>query len=206
MLVAALNPCPCGYRNDPRRNCQCSVPQIERYMSKISGPLLDRIDLHVEVAAVPYQELAAKATGTSSAQMGEQVLQAHEVQEARFGGGRGRRNSQTTSRELRKSCPLDAAGQAHLKTSVQELGLSARAHDKVLGQDYVFAIEIGSLHWLSNTSTRSSASGRLSVPDGTVTRAREHIQLRRRTCRSEGIRSSRRRGVSSPSNSVVRRC
>ena len=132
MLVAALNPCPCGYRNDPRRNCQCSGTQIERYMSKISGPLLDRIDLHLEVTSVPYQELSAKATGTSSGEMREQVLRAQDVQERRFGGGRGRRNAQMTSRELRQHCPLDQAGQSHLKTSVQEMGLSARAHDKVL--------------------------------------------------------------------------
>lgn len=132
MLLAALNPCPCGYRNDPRRNCNCSVPQVERYMSKISGPLLDRIDIHVEVAAVAYQELEAKEAGTSSQQIREQVIGAQEVQERRFGGGRGRRNSQMTSRELRKHCPLDDAGRAHLKTNVQELGLSARAHDKVL--------------------------------------------------------------------------
>ena len=101
-------------------------------MSKISGPLLDRIDLHLEVTSVPYQELSAKATGTSSGEMREQVLRAQDVQERRFGGGRGRRNAQMTSRELRQHCPLDQAGQSHLKTSVQEMGLSARAHDKVL--------------------------------------------------------------------------
>ncbi|MCA9174125.1 MAG: YifB family Mg chelatase-like AAA ATPase [Planctomycetales bacterium] len=132
MLISALNPCPCGYRNDPRRDCQCTTTQIERYMGKISGPLLDRIDMHVEVTAVAYQELASRDTGTSSEQMRKQVLEAQKIQECRFGGGRGRRNSQMTSRELRKHCPLDDAGQAHLKTAVQELGLSARAHDKVL--------------------------------------------------------------------------
>ena len=98
----------------------------------MGGPLLDRIDIHVEVAAVAYQELAASEAGTSSQSIREQVLSAQDVQEQRFGGGRGRRNSQMTSRELRKHCPLDAAGRAHLKTNVQELGLSARAHDKVL--------------------------------------------------------------------------
>src|SRR5216683_4262089 len=76
ILIAALNPCPCGYRNDPRRDCHCSLPQIERYMSKISGPLLDRIDIHIEVPAVPFRELASSASGTSSAQMREAVAKA----------------------------------------------------------------------------------------------------------------------------------
>ena len=71
MLIAALNPCPCGYRNDPRRDCHCTVPQIERYMAKISGPLLDRIDIHIEVPAVPFKELSAATPGTSSAEMRE---------------------------------------------------------------------------------------------------------------------------------------
>ena len=132
MMVAALNPCPCGYRNDPRRSCQCSAPQIERYMSKISGPLLDRIDLHVEVASVPFQELASKQTGSDSEQMRAAVLEAETVQDRRFGVSRGRRNSQMSSREIRRFCPLDQASQELLKSSVHELGLSARAHDKVL--------------------------------------------------------------------------
>ncbi len=76
MLIAALNPCPCGYRNDPRRECHCTVPQIERYMAKISGPLLDRIDIHIEVPAVPFRELSAATPGTSSAEMREQVVAA----------------------------------------------------------------------------------------------------------------------------------
>lgn len=132
MLVASLNPCPCGYRGDPRRNCQCTTPQIERYMSKISGPLLDRIDIHLEVAAVPFQELSGERSGTSSQEMRERVAAAIGVQDARFGAARGRRNAQLSTRELRRHCKLDAAGREVLEAAIQELGLSARAHDKVL--------------------------------------------------------------------------
>ncbi|HND53614.1 MAG TPA: YifB family Mg chelatase-like AAA ATPase [Pirellulaceae bacterium] len=132
MLVAALNPCPCGYRNDPRRDCHCTHPQIERYMNKISGPLLDRIDIHIEVPAVPYKELAAEHAGTSSAQMREQVIAARRIQHDRFANSRTRFNAQMTSRQVRQFCRLDEAGQNLLRTAVHDLGLSARAHDKIL--------------------------------------------------------------------------
>ena len=132
VLIAALNPCPCGYRNDPRRACHCSVPQIERYMGKISGPLLDRIDIHIEVPAVPYQQLASKEPGTSSQTMREAVCAARDVQAHRFRNGRIRTNAQMTSRDVRRFCELDAVGGRLLKDAVSELGLSARAHDKVL--------------------------------------------------------------------------
>ena len=132
MLIAALNPCPCGYRNDPRRDCHCTTPQIERYMAKISGPLLDRIDIHIEVPAVPFQELATAPPGTGSREMREQVLAAREIQAHRFRGARTRYNAQMSTRETRKHCALDAEGLALMRSSVNELGLSARAHDKVL--------------------------------------------------------------------------
>lgn len=132
MLVASLNPCPCGYRNDRRRECHCTVPQIERYMSKISGPLLDRIDIHIEVPAVPYGELASRATGTSSASMKESVISARKRQTERFAGTRTRTNAQMTSRQLREQCALNSTCQKLLEQSVDQLGLSARAHDKVL--------------------------------------------------------------------------
>ncbi|MGI9518467.1 MAG: YifB family Mg chelatase-like AAA ATPase, partial [Pirellulaceae bacterium] len=89
MLVAALNPCPCGYRTDPRRSCNCTPPQVERYMSKISGPLLDRIDIHIEVPAAEYKELASKLPGQSSAEMREQVIVARKAQAERFDNGNG---------------------------------------------------------------------------------------------------------------------
>jgi magnesium chelatase family protein len=131
-LVAALNPCPCGFRNDPRRQCQCTVPQIERYMSKISGPLLDRIDIHIEVPAVPYKELSSERAGTTSAMMREQVVAARAIQAQRFAGSKTRYNGQMSSRQIRTHCKLDDASAETLRTNVNDLGLSARAHDKVL--------------------------------------------------------------------------
>ncbi|NQT14253.1 MAG: YifB family Mg chelatase-like AAA ATPase, partial [Planctomycetes bacterium] len=132
MMVVALNPCPCGYRNDGRRQCHCSVPQIERYMSKISGPLLDRIDIHIEVPAVPFCELSGNVPGTSSSEMREQVAAARRIQFDRFRGHATRHNADMTHRQTRQFCRLDTEGYNLLKASMTELGLSARAHDKVL--------------------------------------------------------------------------
>ncbi|SRR6056297_2638580 len=132
MLVAAANPCPCGYRSDPRRACNCTPPQIERYMGKISGPLLDRIDIHIEVPSVPFEELAGAQSGTSSQAMREQVSQARSVQAARFAGSNTRYNAQMSSRDVRRHCKLDKVCSALLRHSVEEMGLSARAHDKIL--------------------------------------------------------------------------
>src|SRR3954464_2777781 len=132
VLIASLNPCPCGYRNDPRRECHCTVPQIERYMAKISGPLLDRIDLHIEVPAVPFKELSDDRAGTSSASMREQVVAARAIQTESFANSRTRYNGQMTSRQIRQFCRLTDDCQETLRNSVNDLGLSARAHDKVL--------------------------------------------------------------------------
>jgi magnesium chelatase family protein len=132
MLIAALNPCPCGYRNDTRRDCHCSVPQIERYMSKISGPLLDRIDIHIEVPAVAYKELSSAANGSSSAQMREQVKDARDRQRERFHRTTTRQNGHMSHRQIRDHCKLDEAGTSLLHSTMTDLGLSARAHDKVL--------------------------------------------------------------------------
>jgi magnesium chelatase family protein len=132
MLIAALNPCPCGYRGDTRRSCHCTPPQIERYMSRISGPLLDRIDIHIEVPSVAFQELSGGPPGTSSEQLRKLVATARQRQTARFDGGRTRHNADMTHRQTRQFCPLDKECQNLLKTAMTELGLSARAHDKVL--------------------------------------------------------------------------
>jgi magnesium chelatase family protein len=132
ILVAAMNPCPCGYLGDPKRPCKCNPMQIERYMGRISGPLLDRIDLHIEVPAVPFQELAAAADGTRSAGMREQVMEARATQRRRFGAESARLNGRMSSRQLRKYCPLDAESRALLQTAMESLGLSARAHDRIL--------------------------------------------------------------------------
>ncbi len=132
LLVASMNPCPCGYLGDTRHQCKCSPVQIERYMGRVSGPLLDRIDLHIEVPAVPFQELSAQADGTSSAGMREQVNRARAVQRQRFGRENHRLNAQMGSRQLRKYCALDEAGKMLLKQAMDDLGLSARAHDRIL--------------------------------------------------------------------------
>ena len=106
--------------------------QIERYMGRVSGPLLDRIDLHIEVPAVPFQELSGSADGTSSAAMRDQVRKARQVQHQRFGLDSHRLNGRMTTRQLRKYCPLDGEGKRLLQTAMEDLGLSARAHDRIL--------------------------------------------------------------------------
>jgi magnesium chelatase family protein len=132
VLVASMNPCPCGYLGDSRHACKCAPTQIERYMARISGPLLDRIDLHIEVPSVAFQELSASADGTASASMREQVGRARRVQRERFGAASSRLNGRMNSRQLRKYCNLDVEGRGLLKTAMDELGLSARAHDRIL--------------------------------------------------------------------------
>jgi magnesium chelatase family protein len=132
VLVAAMNPCPCGYLGDPRHACKCTPLQIERYLGRISGPLLDRIDLHIEVPAVPFQELSAQADGTSSAAMRQQVQKARAAQRQRFGADGHTLNSRMTTRQLRRHCALDEEGKGLLKQAMEELGLSARAHDRIL--------------------------------------------------------------------------
>jgi magnesium chelatase family protein len=132
MLIAALNPCPCGYRGDSRRNCNCTSPQIERYMSKISGPLLDRIDIHIEVPAVPFRELSGGTPGTSSAEMRAMVAAARQQQAARFDGSATRYNADMSHRQTRQFCVLDNECSNLLRGAMTEMGLSARAHDKIL--------------------------------------------------------------------------
>lgn len=132
VLVAAMNPCPCGYLGDAHHVCKCTSGQIERYMGRVSGPLLDRIDLHIEVPAVPFEELSASADGTSSAEMRDQVNRARQVQRDRFGSDSIRINSRMTTRQLRRYCVLDAEGRGLLRSAMDELGLSARAHDRIL--------------------------------------------------------------------------
>jgi len=132
VLVAAMNPCPCGYRGDPKRQCNCNPLQIERYLSRISGPLLDRIDIHVEVPPVPFRELSDTSAGTSSAYMREQVVDARDRQLQRFTGQTTKVNGKMSPPEIRKHCRLDRDAESLLKTAMEELGLSARAHDKIL--------------------------------------------------------------------------
>lgn len=132
LLLAAMNPCPCGYFSDPRKPCRCSAPQIDRYLARVSGPLLERIDIHIEVPAVPIAALRDMQPGTDSAAIRAQVGSALEIQRRRFGEGSTVTNGRMTSRQLRKHCQLDEQGERILRQAVSELGLSARAHDKVL--------------------------------------------------------------------------
>ncbi len=127
ILVAALNPCRCGFLGDATRECRCTPGQIQQYLGKISGPLLDRIDIHVEVPAVPYQELRGSTTSESSAEIRVRVAAARAVQQAR-----GYYNSRIPGRAIRKICALDDAGERTLEMAVRRLGLSARAHDRIL--------------------------------------------------------------------------
>ncbi|HMP03607.1 MAG TPA: YifB family Mg chelatase-like AAA ATPase, partial [Gemmatales bacterium] len=132
ILVAAMNPCPCGFLGDPRKPCKCAPMQVDRYLGKISGPLLDRIDLHVEVPAVPFADLAARSQGPTSTELRAAVVAARQRQRQRFGQDTLRLNGRMTSRQLRQHCRLDEPCQQILKTAMDNLGLSARAHDRVL--------------------------------------------------------------------------
>jgi magnesium chelatase family protein len=127
MLVAAMNPCPCGFYGDSTRECRCTPGIIQRYLAKVSGPLLDRIDLHIEVPAVPYKELRGKADGQSSAQIRERVEQARALQRER-----GFYNSQIPPSQLRTLSALDDTGERTLEMAVRRMNLSARAHDRML--------------------------------------------------------------------------
>lgn len=132
MLVAAMNPCPCGYFGDPRRECRCTVRQVHNYRAKVSGPLLDRIDCHVEVPAVPYRELSSSSGGSSSAGMCEKVVHAREIQRRRFAGEKILNNAGMGTRQIRKYCPLGSEAERLLGLAMEELGLSARAYSRIL--------------------------------------------------------------------------
>ncbi len=132
MLVAAMNPCPCGYLGDARHPCTCPPPTIERYRAKVSGPLLDRVDLHVAVSAVAMRELSRPSTGRGSDAMREEVARARAVQGERFHEERVFTNARMKSRHLRRWCALDAAAEGILHSAVDRLGLSARAYTRVL--------------------------------------------------------------------------
>ena len=122
-----MNPCPCGYYGDPTRECRCTPGIIQRYLSKISGPLLDRIDIQIEVPAVPYKELRASEESESSCVMSARVVRARDVQLAR-----GYANSRMPTQFIRKQCVLDESGERTLEMAMRKLSLSARAHDRIL--------------------------------------------------------------------------
>ncbi|WP_337286617.1 ATP-binding protein [Candidatus Methylomirabilis sp.] len=127
-----LNPCPCGYFTDPQRPCTCSPPQIQRYRSRISGPLLDRIDLHLDVPPLRYREITTDSQGEPSEQVRERVKEARALQQERFRRTRTFCNAQMGVKQLRRHCQIGPDGQALLETAIERLGLSARAHDRIL--------------------------------------------------------------------------
>ncbi len=132
MLVASMNPCPCGYYGDKKHDCSCGPKKISSYLSKISGPLLDRIDLHIEVPAVEYDDLERKSESECSAQIKERVDKAREIQLKRYKGTGIYSNSCLTASMINEFCALDEAGSTLLKNSFEALGLSARAHNRIL--------------------------------------------------------------------------
>ncbi len=132
MLVAAMNPCPCGYYNHPEKECVCAPGVVQKYLNKISGPLLDRIDIHIEVTPVAFSELSSERPQERSAAVRERVMGARKLQEERYSGQRMYCNAQMSSQQLRKICRIDATGQALLQKAMERLGLSARAYDRIL--------------------------------------------------------------------------
>ncbi|HTZ90651.1 MAG TPA: YifB family Mg chelatase-like AAA ATPase [Alloacidobacterium sp.] len=146
MLVAAMNPCPCGYFNDRSRECHCTPMMIQRYVSKISGPLMDRIDIHIDVPSVNYRELRSGAVPESSADIRKRVIAARDVQLERFRAGSERiyANAQMGSREIRKYCELGTDAEHLLERAMVKQGLSARAHDRILKVARTIADLVGS--------------------------------------------------------------
>jgi magnesium chelatase family protein len=132
MLVAAMNPCPCGYYGDPRRECRCGTNAVQKYRQRISGPLLDRIDLHIEVPAVRYEELSGKAPGEPSEAIRARVEGARRIQQERFGKTKASCNARMSPRQSKEHCQLTDASQELLRVAISELNFSARAYDRIL--------------------------------------------------------------------------
>ncbi|OHB49057.1 MAG: hypothetical protein A2Y10_04945 [Planctomycetes bacterium GWF2_41_51] len=123
--------CPCGYFGSQQKKCKCTPNQIERYMAKISGPMLDRIDIHIDVPSVTFSKLRSKQESISSAEIRERVIAAREIQRKRYGEKKTTTNATMTHRQVSKHCGLDESAEMVLKNAMMEFGLSARAHDKI---------------------------------------------------------------------------
>ena len=133
MLVASMNPCPCGYYNHPDRPCLCSPGAVQKYMNRVSGPLLDRIDIQVEIVPVPFEKISDRAPCECSEVIRERVMKARAIQKKRFAGHDGiYSNAQMTSKLLHEHAVPDSAGLSLLKVAMQHLNLSARAYDRIL--------------------------------------------------------------------------
>jgi magnesium chelatase family protein len=132
MLTAAMNPCPCGYYNSVLRDCVCTPGQIHRYLAKISGPLLDRIDLHIEVPEVEYKDLTRSPDGECSSRIAARVTEARRLQMRRFQDPEVLCNAQMGPQHIKAFCKLDDSGKNQLEDAIQKLGFSARAYDRIL--------------------------------------------------------------------------
>ncbi len=150
MLVASMNPCPCGHLNDPNRECVCTPAQVQRYLGKISGPLMDRIDLHVEVAPVDFDEMSAEREGESSAAVRERVVRARERQGARFSDTKTHCNAQMGAQDVQTHCGIDDTGENLLRRATDRLGLSARGYTRILKVARTVADLEGAPHIQSN--------------------------------------------------------
>ncbi len=160
MLVAAMNPCPCGYFTDPKRECHCSPLQIQKYLARVSGPLLDRIDIHLEVPSLNYQELTQRPKGEDSFSIRQRVEKAKAVQKRRYAKEQARSNATLSSKQVEKHCQISQEAKELLKMAIYDLGLSARAYDKVLRLGRTIADlggeeEIGAEHISEAISYRS---------------------------------------------------
>jgi magnesium chelatase family protein len=133
MLIASMNPCPCGFYNHPERECTCAPGTVQKYLNKVSGPLLDRIDLHVEVTPVAFSQLSSHQKEENSSAIRERVIAARDIQSTRFQNHPGTySNAQMSSKLLKEICVINQAGNTLLKTAMQRLNLSARAYDRIL--------------------------------------------------------------------------
>lgn len=132
MLIASMNPCPCGYYNHPQKECVCAPGTVQKYLNRISGPLLDRIDIHVEVIPVAYGELSSTRTSEKSELVRDRVIKAREIQAKRFEGTDIYCNAQMSSKQLKTYCEINEAGHHLLKTAMEKLSLSARAYDRII--------------------------------------------------------------------------
>jgi magnesium chelatase family protein len=147
MLVASMNPCPCGFYNHPEKDCVCGTGVVQKYLNKVSGPLLDRIDIHIEVTPVSFNELSGHRMGESSAVVRERVISARERQQVRYRNVSGMScNAQMDSRLLREHCALSESGTRMLSTAMEKLKLSARAYDRILKVARTIADLAGSEH------------------------------------------------------------
>ena len=133
MLISSMNPCPCGYYNHPDKECVCSSGVVQKYLNKISGPLLDRIDIHIEVTPVDFEELSSNERAETSAEVRQRVVEARNLQEKRFEAQTGMfTNAQMPTKQVRNVCQISQAGQNLLKSAMEKLSLSARAYDRIL--------------------------------------------------------------------------